>query len=308
VIDNFGTNSTSTTRLSSFNTTTTGSQTFTGVISGNGSYRRSASNPLDGGTTTFTAANTYSGGTAINDGLLLVNNTSGSGTGSGAVTVGEGGAGTLFRGTLGGTGTVGGLITVQEGGTLAPGTSVGTLTASGNVAFADNGHLAIELSGTSADQLVIGGNLDLSSALDFLDVTGSGTGSSWLIGTYTGTLTGTFNNVTSGYTVDYTGGNITLNLGAAPVLGDFNSDGAVNAADYVTWRINGDPNTPGTGPLPNDGGAADQNARLTLWRANFGNPGAGGGLGGLSTIPEPASLALVLAGFAMLAFGRRRVC
>jgi hypothetical protein len=91
-----------------------------------------------------------------------------------------------------------------------------------NVTFGASSHLAIELSGTSADKLMVGGNLDLSSN-DFLDVTGSGTGP-WVIATYAGTLSGTFDNVTSGYVVDYTTpGQIILNSMSLP--GDYNSDG-----------------------------------------------------------------------------------
>jgi hypothetical protein len=76
-------------------------------------------------------------------------------------------------------------------------------------------HLAIEISGTSADKLVVGGNFDLSAA-EYLDVTGSGTGP-WVFATYRGTLSGTFDNVTSGYSVDYsTPGQLILNAVPEP--------------------------------------------------------------------------------------------
>jgi len=75
-----------TVQLESFNTTST-TQTFTGVISGTGSYNRSASVSGTGGDTVFTAANTYQGGTTVNRGSLTVTNTTGSGTGTGGITV-----------------------------------------------------------------------------------------------------------------------------------------------------------------------------------------------------------------------------
>jgi hypothetical protein len=54
-----------------------------------------------------------------------------------------------------------------------------------------NSTWSIELSGTSADLLAVTGDIHLS-AVDSLNVTGAGTGSSWLIGTYTGVETGAF--------------------------------------------------------------------------------------------------------------------
>jgi fibronectin-binding autotransporter adhesin len=64
VIDNGTTGGT--TQLSSFNTT--GTQTFSGDISGNGSYNRSSGST--GGTTLFTGNNTYTGATTVNNGTL----------------------------------------------------------------------------------------------------------------------------------------------------------------------------------------------------------------------------------------------
>ena len=72
------------------------------------------------GTMRLTTANSYSAGTIINAGRLLVNNLTGSGTGSGVVTVNAG--------TLGGSGIIAGVVTVASGGTISPGTSIGTLT------------------------------------------------------------------------------------------------------------------------------------------------------------------------------------
>lgn len=72
------------------------------------------------GTTLFTAANDYRGGTQITGGRLVINNTSGSGTGSGAVTVS-------------GKGKITGKITVQSGGATLPGNS--QILSAGNVKY-----------------------------------------------------------------------------------------------------------------------------------------------------------------------------
>jgi hypothetical protein len=86
---------------------------------------------------------------------------------------------------------------------------------------------------------------------------------------------------------------------ADDLLGDFNDDGKVDAADYVIWRKNG------SNPLPNDGGAADLAARFTLWKANFGNMQMPGGGSGGGAVPEPGAMMLVLMGVGALAAGRR---
>jgi hypothetical protein len=77
------------------------------------------------------------------------------------------------------------------------------------------------------------------------------------------------------------------------LAGDFNSDGKVDAGDYVTWRKNNGTNN----ALANDGGLGTPigPAHFNLWRANFGNP-PGAGSGGLegAAVPEPATLMLLV--------------
>ena len=127
---------------------------YGGAISGSGSVTKSGA-----GAVTLTGDNSYSAGTTINAGTLLINNTTGSGTGSGAVTVNSAGA-------LGGNGAVGGAVTVNAGGALAPGASlasVGTLTINGDLNFA--GNLTIELNKSlspapSNDVVVVTGALN----------------------------------------------------------------------------------------------------------------------------------------------------
>ncbi len=82
------------------------------------------------GTVVLSNANTYTGKTLVNEGTLLVNNTSGSGTGTGPVIVNA-------NGTLGGTGTIAGAVTVAAGGNLAPGTSIGTITLGNGLDMSD---------------------------------------------------------------------------------------------------------------------------------------------------------------------------
>ena len=78
--------------------------TFSGVIQDQdgGSLTK-----IGRGTLILTNANTYTGGTTIENGTLVVNNVSGSGTGTGAVQVNAG--------VLGGKGTIAGAVTVGTG-------------------------------------------------------------------------------------------------------------------------------------------------------------------------------------------------
>jgi hypothetical protein len=71
----------------------------------------------------------------------------------------------------------------------------------------------------------------------------------------------------------------------APLEGDYNSNGTVDAADYVRWRDN-------PGAFGGDPGG------FNTWKANFGKPapGAGSALdgGAAAAAPEPATLVLLL--------------
>jgi hypothetical protein len=77
---------------------------------------------------------------------------------------------------------------------------------------------------------------------------------------------------------------------SALLPGDFNSDQAVDAGDYVTWRKNNGTNN----ALPNDNnlGVPIGSAHYDLWRSNFGNgsSGTGAGLQAGGAVPEPLSL------------------
>jgi hypothetical protein len=78
-------------------------------------------------------------------------------------------------------------------------------------------------------------------------------------------------------------------VATAPLLGDFNNNGAVDAADYVLWR-NG-------GPLANEGGVTPGTSTAedyTTWRSNFGRTSGSGSASGASGVPEPASAMLML--------------
>ena len=120
-------------------------------------------------TLTLSHANSYAGSTVVRAGTLLVNNSSGSGTGTGAVSVNN-------AAVLGGDGTISGAMTVASGGIVAPGEanySVGTLQVGGDVTFESDATFAVEIgSGTSCDKLdLMGtGGLALGSGAATLDI------------------------------------------------------------------------------------------------------------------------------------------
>ena len=107
------------------------------------------------GSMRLSAANTYTGGTVVNGGALVIANTSGSGTGTGAVTVNN-------TGTLMGTGIITGSVTVNAGGSVMPGlseTQTGNLRLNSNITVKEGAVITIKIAKPNFDILSGNGNL-----------------------------------------------------------------------------------------------------------------------------------------------------
>lgn len=211
--------------LTSDPTTGTGTVTLSGVVSnGNNSFVRLAL--LKDGPNTFvlTGANTYSGGTTVSGGTLLVNNTGGSGTGSALVTVNN-------SGTLGGTGTITVVpiegvaqVNVNSGGTIAPGNGpgqIGSLSLNDTVTnFGSGSTLLIDIGGMLSDRLLTTGvlNLTAGSIIDFNELS-TPTALVYQLATYS-SINGTFTpmHLPAGYDLVYnpTGTELDLVFTAIP--------------------------------------------------------------------------------------------
>jgi hypothetical protein len=84
------------------------------------------------------------------------------------------------------------------------------------------------------------------------------------------------------------------------LVGDYNDNGTVDAADYAVWRKTLNQNVPNGTGADGDGNGIVQQADYLLWRANFGLVGStGAAIGGL-TVPEARSLGLAACGLLML--------
>ncbi len=131
---------------------------YSGTIAGTGMVFKDGA-----GTFAVSGANTYSGGTVVSGGTLQVNNTAGSGTGTGPVDVNGG--------TLAGTGTVGGQTNLNNGGTVQGGTG-GSATAANTLTL--NG---LQLDGANTIRVVVGdsvpGNLVANPQASRLNLGGS---------------------------------------------------------------------------------------------------------------------------------------
>ncbi len=186
---------------------------------------------------------------------------------------------------------------INQGGALSPGSSAGSTAIVGDYTQQSAGKLEIEIGGATPTTMfdtisvtgsaVLGGLLDVSLINGFVPTPGQiftvlTAGSV----TYDGlALSGSAAN--SFYLLVGSSG---VALQAAGLPGDYNFDGAVDAADYVVWRKG-----PGYLPLHYD-----------LWRTHFGDPSGSGAGATISSVPEPTTACLFSCGLLWLSGCSRR--
>lgn len=136
----------------------TGTVSFAPTLAGNLSVTKSGDGRL-----ILSEANTYTGNTSVNDGTLLVSNTTGSGTGSGDVTIGH-------LGQLIGDGIISGDVAVN--GVISPGDGNIAKLSTGSQTWKNDGVYEWEIQNLSGDKgegwdfLDIDGGLTLDSTLE----------------------------------------------------------------------------------------------------------------------------------------------
>lgn len=180
----------------------------TGVIKDSGgNNNKQAVTKSNTSTWTLTGANTYRGDTNINGGTLLVNNTTGSGTGTGLVNVNN-------SGTLGGTGTISNTVTVASGATLNPG-NVGAAGSAAAVGTLHTGALTLQSGSfsnfdvatpTSFDKLISSAAITFGGTLDVNIASGQTFTAGQTLDLFAGTSeSGTFTGIVDGQLVVYDG-------------------------------------------------------------------------------------------------------
>lgn len=260
-------------------------------------------------------------------GTGVMNQIGGSVTSAHGVTVGNAQDADTTKWAAGTYNVSGGTITANQGtGTalsIAP-QGTGIFRVIGDDAVIDvNGNMTVNAGGSAQGTLAF--QLETGDLLSLIDVSGIATFNAgailWFDTSLSAPTQTTYDLLTAASIVDsgisktfpanwdyriIAGGNgqiLQAFQSVSPgLLGDFNSDGKVEAGDYATWRKNEVANV----ALANDNGVGNQADRFTLWRANFGNPPGAGASLQAGQIPEPASFVLVLVGAAALVGIRRR--
>ncbi len=222
-------------QIGNLNTNTT----FEGIIA-DGTGTKIGLAKVGNGSLTLAGASTYTNGTAVNAGALAVN---------GSLTAAANAVSVAPGGTLRGSGSIAGPITVD--GNLAPGDSVGVLTASGALTLNAGSATRLEINGlargTEHDGVNIGGAFTQGGSLQL------SFGASIPEGSYTlfqigGTSSGAFSAVTAA-------------SAAAPTPVSLTNSGGVwtGALNGVSLSFNST-----TGVLTTSGGAS--HTALQTWR------------------------------------------
>jgi hypothetical protein len=216
-------------------------------------------------------------------------------------------AGRLFgRGEIHvGSGPIYGVVR-NIGGRVDPGTlgAAGELTIDGDYSQLNGGTLEIDLAGTTPvtqyDRLTVSRNAFLDGTLEvgLLGFTPS-VGAAFTILTAGDAVFGEFDNLVlpGGFqwNVAYNANNVVLSVAGLGLAGDYNANGAVDAADYVVWRDN----MGATGSsLPADGNGDEvvNHDDYLVWRSNFlKTAGASGSTTAtVTSVPEPVGCTLGL--------------
>jgi hypothetical protein len=181
-----------------------------------------------------------------------------------------------------------------------------------NVDFADAG-LTLGAAGIALGDLVLHDLTDTDQAqFNGLSVRDFFASASRTLGTNgVGHDVSNFNAVTEQLNAAFADGGVTpwarYHLRVAGLLGDYNGDGVIDAADYTVWRDV----LEGGGSLLNDPTPEDvDETDYDYWREHFGETlgsgsGANGSASASAAVPEPATIGLALVGLLPLV-GRRR--
>jgi hypothetical protein len=191
-------------------------RSISGVIAGDGTLTKTGSGSL-----ILTSANTFNVSSIptvqVLEGRLIVNNTSGSGTGAARVAV-------LAAAALAGNGHIAGATTIHAGARLEAGDGLGILGFGGALSLESSATTAFQLGGNlrgaEYDSLSIGGTLQLGGLLDVSLVNGfaASAGEEFLLidKLSTNAITGTFAGLAEGaifsaagqsFRISYLGGN-----------------------------------------------------------------------------------------------------
>ncbi len=196
------------------------STTFSGLMQ-DGYFGPGSLTKTGNGKLTLSKANTYTSGTTVSKGTLLVTNRTGSATGTGAVQVN--------KGTLGGTGIITGAVTVgtgrSSGAILLPGksaTTPGILTINSALTFNSRSTYKCVLNRSTvkaSKATALGVTINSGASFSFVDVgTGTltvGTVFTVINNTSANPISGTFSNLANGsvftsngnnFQASYTGG------------------------------------------------------------------------------------------------------
>jgi autotransporter-associated beta strand protein len=277
-----------------------------GVITGGVSGRLAKTGS---GALTIRTSNTYSGGTTVAGGELILAAAMGTPLGTGDLLIDAARAS--------GAGSIPGDVTVDDGGTLAGTFSLGSLE------LMDNGRIELEW---LTNTLTVGGISEIGDGT--LRVLADAPinpaiGTTWNFLASTGGVEGMFVNPVlpplptgKSWLVRYEDTSVALQVVPTQLPGDYNDDLAVNAADYTVWRNSlgqTGANLPadGTGPAGVPDGVVNS-LDFLFWKQHYGetvgsSAAAQTNIGG--NLPEPSATFLLAAGAAwMFVVGRWPGC